>query len=163
MSDVDVSRQALLSLAVELLAGREVDPGRFIEAGLGAVVAGLDAPSLPLLAGADAAQAPVLFERVVDELGLDQALPPDAESARWVLVRGWLSAIVRGELRPGDGGVLVREMSGLLGEPGSLGMIVRWTTMLDTWITTDLTPRDVCEVPILEQARELLGGHWPPR
>lgn len=164
VTEIDACRCALRELAIGRLAGRDVRTSHLVEAGLDAIVAGLDTPSLPLLAGLESsAEAAVdkAFDQVVDELGIE--LPSDATAARWLLVHGWLTAMVRGDLSPAAGGALVSEVGELLGSPPSLRGIARWSAMLDSWIPTDLTPRDFCEVPILEEAAELLEGPWPPR
>ncbi|WP_181776815.1 hypothetical protein [Amycolatopsis pittospori] len=164
MTEIDVCRGALRELAIDRLAGREVRTSHLVEAGLDAIVAGLDAPSLALLAGLEASEGDAVdkaLDQVVDELGLE--LPADATAARWLLIHGWLTAMVKGDLSPAAGGALVGEVAALLGSPQALRGITRWSAMLDNWIPTDLTPRDVCEVPILEESAELLEGPWPPR
>ncbi|KZB86449.1 hypothetical protein [Amycolatopsis regifaucium] len=164
MTEIDECRSALRELAIGRLAGRDVRTSHLVEAGLDAIVAGLDAPSLGLLAGLECAGEDAVdraLHQVVDELGIE--LPADATAARWLLVHGWLTAMVKGDLSPATGGALVSEVSELLGSPPSLRGITRWSAMLDNWIPTDLTPRDVCEVPILEESAALLEGPWPPR
>ncbi len=163
MTEIDACRGALRELAIGRLAGRDVRTSHLVEAGLDAIVAGLDAPSLTLLAGLESSADDAVdkaFCQVVDELGLE--LPADPTAARWLLIHGWLTAMVKGELSPAAGGALVSEVGELLGSPSSLRGITRWSAMLDNWIPTDLTPRDVCEVPILEESAELLEGPWPP-
>jgi hypothetical protein len=163
VTDVEACRELLRGLAVDRLAGRELRTSHLVEAALDALVAGVDAPSLPRLAGLECSageEADAVFTQVVCELGLE--LPEDATAARWQLVHGWLTAMVKGEMSPAVGGALVREVGELLGGPASLQEISHWSATLESWIPTDLTPRDVCEVPILEQAAELLAGPWPP-
>lgn len=163
MTEIDACRDALRELAIGRLAGRDVRTSHLVEAGLDAIVAGLDVPSLALLAGLEASGEDAVDKalcQVVDELGLE--LPADPTAARWLLVHGWLTAMVEGDLSPAAGGALISEVGELLGSPASLRGITRWSAMLDNWIPTDLTPRDVCEVPILEESAELLEGPWPP-
>ncbi len=164
MTEIDLCRSTLRELAIDRLAGRDVRTSHLVEAGLDAIVAGLDAPSLGLLAGLGSSAGDAVdeaFGQVIDELGLE--LPADATAARWLLIHGWLIAMVEGDLTPAAGGALVSEVGELLGSPAELRGITRWSAMLDKWIPTDLTPRDVCEVPILEESAELLEGPWPPR
>ncbi|MEV6905430.1 hypothetical protein [Amycolatopsis sp. NPDC051071] len=164
MTEIDGCRSTLRELAIGRLAGRDVRTSHLVEAGLDAIVAGLDAPSLALLAGLGCSAGDAVdkaFCQVIDELGLE--LPADATAARWLLIHGWLTAMVKGDLSPAAGGALVSEVGELLGSPAALRGITRWSAMLDSWIPTDLTPRDVCEVPILEESAELLEGPWPPR
>jgi hypothetical protein len=163
MTEIDECRSALRELAIGRLAGRDVRTSHLVEAGLDAIVAGLDAPSLGLLAGLESAGEDAVdkaLHQVVDELGIE--LPADPTAARWLLIHGWLTAMVKGDLSPAVGGALISEVGELLGSPPSLRGITRWSAMLDNWIPTDLTPRDVCEVPILEESAELLEGPWPP-
>ncbi|MEV7549725.1 hypothetical protein AB0N89_08890 [Amycolatopsis sp. NPDC089917] len=163
MTEIDACREALRELAIGRLAGRDVRSSHLVEAGLDAIVAGLDIPSLALLAGLGTSAEDAVekaFDQVVDELGLE--LPADPTAARWLLVHGWLTAMVEGRLSPAAGGALVSEVGELLGSPLALRGITRWSAMLDSWIPTDLTPRDVCEVPILEESVVLLEGPWPP-
>ncbi|MFI8322036.1 hypothetical protein [Streptomyces sp. NPDC085529] len=62
----------------------------------------------------------MLFNQVLDELGLLQDLPADTtdlpwEAARWELVRWWLQVIVKGSLAPGaDGDLIMYEGWGAL-------------------------------------------------
>ncbi|MEU3621377.1 hypothetical protein BS329_26455 [Amycolatopsis coloradensis] len=163
MTEIDACRSALRELAIGRLAGRDVRTSHLVEAGLDAIVAGLDVPSVALLAGLESSGEDAIEKalgQVVDELGLE--LPADATAARWLLIHGWLTAMVEGTLSPAAGGALVSEVGELLGSPAPLRGITRWSAMLDNWIPTDLTPRDVCEVPILEESAELLEGPWPP-
>ncbi|SEP49290.1 hypothetical protein [Amycolatopsis saalfeldensis] len=156
------ARGELAALAVDRLAGRAVYSGDLVDAGGRALVEGVDSPSLPELAGLgrDDADAPDVFARVVHELGIE--LPADATAARWQLLGESLGAMVRGEATPAKSSGPVVEFDRLLGYPGVLRELVRWFAMLDAWIPTDVTPVSFCEQQILEQARLVLAGPWPP-
>jgi hypothetical protein len=64
-----------------------------IQAGLDALLADVDAPSLALLAGLgrrEEHEARELFDHVVDELGLGFEAPTDPIAAKWPWPTGWL-------------------------------------------------------------------------
>ncbi|MFD9888586.1 hypothetical protein ACFWY9_04560 [Amycolatopsis sp. NPDC059027] len=86
-----------------------------------------------------------------------------ANADEWALVRDHLHDLVQGGLAPLPGGRLLRVSSERLGDPAALRELVRWAAMLETWIPTDVTPTSFCEDQLLQQARSLLAGTWPPR
>lgn len=60
-------------MARERAFGQRIGSDRLIQAGLDALVAGVDSPSLAMLAGllrSEEPEAPELFDRVLEELGL---------------------------------------------------------------------------------------------
>ncbi|WP_326567531.1 hypothetical protein VSH64_37730 [Amycolatopsis rhabdoformis] len=156
------ARGEIAALAVDRLAGRAVLPDDLVAAAVRAVVAGLDSPTLPMLAGLgrDDTTAPDLFAQVVAELGIE--MPADAASARWQLLGAALAALARGDVSVNEGATAVWELDARLGHPEALTEVRRWIAMLDSWIPTDVTPVSFCEDQILQQARELLAGSWPP-
>ncbi|MGW4482741.1 hypothetical protein ACWEOE_02775 [Amycolatopsis sp. NPDC004368] len=89
-------------------------------------------------------------------------VPAHCATAQWERLGGTLGAMVRGETPVGEAGRSVREQSARLGSPAVLHDLLRWIAMLDQWIPTDVTPVSFCEDQILQQARELLSGNWPP-
>ncbi|MFF9199167.1 hypothetical protein ACF09L_28570 [Streptomyces sp. NPDC014779] len=161
----------LRMLALERLIGRRHYPEQFVEAGLAALVLGVETESLPLLAGvtrAEQEQAEPLFDRVLDELGLLQDLPADTtdlpwEAARWELVRWWLRLIVNGSLDPGAGGDLITyEGWGALARPRQLQPLVERTDAYDDWAAVRRGERKLLAERILQEAVRLLDGPWPP-
>ncbi|WP_432849105.1 hypothetical protein ACQPXB_00700 [Amycolatopsis sp. CA-161197] len=156
------ARGELAALAVDRLAGRTVLPDDLVAAAVRAVVAGLDSPTLPELAGLghDDATAPDLFAQVVAELGIE--VPADAAAARWQLLGEALAVLARGDVSVKEGATAVWELDSRLDHPGALAEMRRWIAMLGSWIPTDVTPVSFCEDQILQQARELLAGTWPP-
>ena len=69
-------------VTINLLAGREFGSDKLIRLGLDALLAGIDAPSLPLLAGPTRAEEPEaqeLFDLVMKELPL---VPVDLPAER---------------------------------------------------------------------------------
>ncbi|MFD8826852.1 hypothetical protein ACFV1C_31425 [Streptomyces sp. NPDC059605] len=164
----------LRMLALERLIGRRHHPEQLVEAGLTALVLGVEAESLPLLAGlsrSEHEQADALFDQVLDELGLLQDLPADTtglprEMARWKLVRWWLRLIVNGSLAPGAGGDLIAyEGWGALARPQTLGPLVDRTEAYNDWaaMTIRHDDRESLADSIVEEARRLLDGPWPPQ
>ncbi|WIX80595.1 hypothetical protein QRX50_07455 [Amycolatopsis carbonis] len=89
-------------------------------------------------------------------------VPADTATVRWERLGETLGAMVRGETPVGAASRSVREQSERLGSPEVLRDLQRWIAMLDSWIPTDVTPVSFCEDQILQQARELLAGTWPP-
>ncbi|MFJ3609483.1 hypothetical protein [Streptomyces hydrogenans] len=159
-------------LALERLIGRRHHPEQLIEAGLTALVLDVETESLPLLAGlsrSEHEQTDVLFDQVLDELGLLQDLPADTtdlpwEVARWELVRWWLRLIVNGSLAPGAGGDLITyEGWGALAQPQTLRPLVDKTEAYNDWAAIRLGDRESLADSIVEEARRLLTGPWPPQ
>ncbi|MFJ3205878.1 hypothetical protein [Streptomyces sp. NPDC086989] len=158
----------LRMLALERLIGRQHHPHQLIEAGLAALVLGVETESLPLLAGLPRTEhesADALFDQVRAELGLPEGLPGDDtgipwEAARWELVRWWLRLIVNGSMDPGAGGdVITYEGWGALGQPKSLRPLVDRADAYNGW---DALQRGTREQAIVTEAERLLAGPWPP-
>ncbi|MFD7233748.1 hypothetical protein ACFWAT_00375 [Streptomyces syringium] len=158
-------------LALERLIGRQFHPHQLIEAGLAALVLDVESESLPLLAGLSRTEhesADVLFEQVLDELGLASNLPVDDtgipwETARWELVRWWLRLIVNGSLAPGAGGdVITYEGWGVLARPRSLRPLVAKVDAYNDWEKIRDGTREQSAAAIVAEAERLLAGPWPP-
>ncbi|MEU3687109.1 hypothetical protein [Streptomyces narbonensis] len=154
----------LRMLALERLIGRPHRPEQLVEAGLTALVLGVEAESLPLLAGltrAEHRQADALFEVVLAELRLLQDLP--GEAARWELVRWWLRLIVNGSLAPGAGGDLITyEGWSALARPRSLKELVDRTDAFNDWAAMPRAERELRAAAVVEEAQRLLDAPWPP-
>jgi hypothetical protein len=158
-------------LALERLIGRRPHPEQLVEAGLTALVLDVETESLPLLAGlprSEHEQAEALFDRVLDELRLSRSLPADTtglpwEAARWELVRWWLQLIVNGSVDPGAGGDLITyEGWSALARPRTLGPLVDKTDAYNDWAAIRRGDRAPLAESIVEEARRLLAGPWPP-
>ncbi|GGU93110.1 hypothetical protein GCM10010260_29930 [Streptomyces filipinensis] len=83
-----------------------------VQLGLDALVAGIEAPSLPLLAGlgrGEHAQAREMFDLVLEELGLLPLTSEDLAKARWTAARWWAVQIVARQLDPLHGAKLICE------------------------------------------------------
>jgi hypothetical protein len=163
---IDDQVQRLRMLAVELLIGRDVGADRLIQAGLDALLAGVDSPSLRLLAGLtrrEEPQARQLFDDTVAELDLAPALPTEPTAARWALVRWWAHLIATGELDPAIGGRLIwYEGWNRLDHSDALGPIVGLTSEYEDWTSDWQIPRRTLADGIVDEARKLLHGPWPP-
>jgi hypothetical protein len=101
--------QPLRILAIRQRLDGFVGSDQLIQAALDALLAGVDTPSLQLLAGlrAEEPQANGLFTSVIDELEFAPILPTAPTATRWELVRWWCQLIVSGRLPPEVGGRLI--------------------------------------------------------
>ncbi|WP_354644551.1 hypothetical protein [Kitasatospora camelliae] len=108
---------------------------RLARLGLDALLAGVDAPSLRLLAGLgrrEYGEAPELFDRVLEELDLLPLLPEDLRTARWAAAGWWARRIVEREVDPLDGARLIwQEAAAELGYPAALQPMVELATAID--------------------------------
>ncbi|WP_020663469.1 hypothetical protein [Amycolatopsis benzoatilytica] len=157
------ARSALAALAVDRLAGLDVTAAEVVAAAARALDEGIDAPSLARLAGLDHRDQQLLVElfvQVVAELGIE--LPADATAAQWQLLGEHLGEMVRGDVPLAEAAKTVKALDGRLGRPTALVELRQWLAMLATWIPTDVTPISYCEEQVLQQARAMLAGPWPP-
>ncbi|MFF7750118.1 hypothetical protein ACFZCP_12805 [Streptomyces sp. NPDC007971] len=105
MTEDEALRQ-LKRVARERALGRHVGSDRFIQTGLDALLAGVDTPSIALLAGLtrrEEPEAPDLFDQVLDELGLHFEAPADPTAASRALIYWLAEQIVDGSLDPATG------------------------------------------------------------
>ncbi|MFF9911718.1 hypothetical protein [Streptomyces sp. NPDC013457] len=158
-------------LALERLIDRRHHPEQLVEAGLTALVLGVETESLALLAGLSRSEhehADALFDQVLDELGLLQDLPADTadlpwEAARWELVHRWLQLIVKGSLAPGAGGDLITyEGWRPLAHPQQLKPLFEKTEAYNDGAAIRQRDREHLAEQIVEEAGRLLDGPWPP-
>ncbi|MFJ7495384.1 hypothetical protein ACIQZB_30145 [Streptomyces sp. NPDC097727] len=83
-----------------------------VQLGLDALMADIEAPSLPLLAGlarGEYPQARELFDLVLEELGLLPLTSEGLAKARWTAARWWAGQIVARQLDPIHGAKLIFE------------------------------------------------------
>lgn len=96
---------------IDQLVGYEVGSDELIRAGLDALLAGVDSPSLSLLAGLARSEEPAargLLGHVVAELGLGpHDLPEEPGARQWALVCWFAELVVNGDLDPAVGGQLI--------------------------------------------------------
>lgn len=156
-------------LAIEQVTGA-VGSDRLIRAGLDALVAGVDSPSLSLLAALTRAEEPdarQLFAQVIDELALAPELSADPTTRRWQLVRWWAHLIVAGDLDPYLGGDLIWRQD-WCEYPDALQAIVaatcRYEDLISSYLVGD-TAREATATElaaqIIEEARKLLAVPGP--
>lgn len=109
--DIEAAIRALRFVAIDRLVGEHVGSDRLIQLGLEALLAGVDIPSLALLAGltrAEEPQAQELFDKVTAELHLAPSdLPVLRVPRAWALIRWWAQLIVDGTLDVQTGGELI--------------------------------------------------------
>ncbi|MFJ9620920.1 hypothetical protein [Streptomyces sp. NPDC101181] len=124
-------------IARERAFGRHVGPDRLIQAGLDALMAGVESPSLALLAGllrSEEPEAPELFDQVLEELGLLFRPPADPRAAKWAMACWIASRIADGSLDPAAGAHLVwADIACDLGCPEELEPLVHCAHNLDGW------------------------------
>ncbi|WP_050502801.1 hypothetical protein [Streptomyces monomycini] len=106
-----------------------------VQLGLDALMADVEAPSLPLLAGlahGEYPQARELFGLVLDELGLLPLTSEDLATARWIAARWWAAQIVARQLDPIHGAKLIyEEAAAELDYPDTLHPIVDLARRID--------------------------------
>ncbi|MEU4115255.1 hypothetical protein AB0F71_12260 [Kitasatospora sp. NPDC028055] len=161
----------LRMLALERLIGRRVDEDQLVRTGLTAEALGVEAPSLPLLAGlpyGDRGRAPELFDRVLAELGLTAGLPGKDtghpwEAARRELVHWWLRLIVNGGTAPTVGAEVIAHGGwGALGRPRALWPLVTLDVGCDGPTGERIRTFEELGAAIVAEAERLLAGPWSP-
>ncbi|MEV8529116.1 hypothetical protein AB0451_34085 [Streptomyces sp. NPDC052000] len=156
--------QELREIAHWWTDGRRGDPDHLIQAALRALIAGVETPSLPLLAGllrSEQAQASELFGQVADELGFGFHPPEDYWEGRLALARWWAAEIVGGWLAPLDGAELIVEnVAEAYGQSEELAPMVDAVRALQDYGG----PRFPDDIPahLTRAAHELLARIPPP-
>jgi hypothetical protein len=155
-------RMLAIREALDEIVGADV----LIATALHALLDGVDSPSLPLLAGLsrrEEGDAHDLFREVVAELDLAPPAPIDATTARWHLVRWWCEAIADGTLEPEVAGHRIWFQGwNELGYPTSLQPLIGWVSEWEDWSPSWDAERDHYRELIVDEARRLLNGPWPP-
>ncbi|ARZ72426.1 hypothetical protein SMD11_6850 [Streptomyces albireticuli] len=148
-------------LARERGFGCTVGSDRLVQAGLDALLAGVESPSLPLLAGLgrkEESEARELFDTVLEELGLGFRAPADPAAARWALAYWLASRIADGSLDPLTGADRIRaDAATELDHPEALEPIVRLARHAADWNENWDPPLAELSDGVLQAARELLG------
>ncbi|MGD6741692.1 hypothetical protein ACOKM3_07605 [Streptomyces sp. BH106] len=133
----DEALKQLSHLARERTFGTHVGSDRLIQAGLDALIAGVESPSLALLAGllpSEEPEAPELYDQVLDELGLAFHPPADPRAAKWAMAHWIVGQIADGSLDPATGTHLIRtDIAYDLGYPEDLEPLVHYAHNLDDW------------------------------
>ncbi|GAA4887186.1 hypothetical protein GCM10023237_00340 [Streptomyces coeruleoprunus] len=124
-------------IARERAFGRHVGSDRLIQAGLDALIAGVESPSLAMLAGllrSEEPDAPELFDQVLEELGLLFRPPADPRAAKWAMAYWIAGQIADGSLDPAAGTHLIwADIAYDLGRPEELEPLVHCAHNLDGW------------------------------
>ncbi|MEV5607297.1 hypothetical protein [Streptomyces sp. NPDC052225] len=127
----------LSHLAHERAFGRHVGSDRLIQAGVDALIAGVESPSLAMLAGlfrSEEPEAPELFDQVLEELGLAFHPPADPWAAKWAMAYWVAGQIADGSLDPATGTHLIwADIAYDLGYPEDLESLVHCAHNLDGW------------------------------
>jgi hypothetical protein len=176
MGGAEAVRELRLA-AIQRLVGHDVGSDRLIELALGALLAGVESESLPLLAGLNRAEEPdagELFDHVIGELRLlPSELPAEHVARTGALVWWWAQLIVDAELDMRSGAELIYWHGGGLldthdhGPLSSLiGAIVHFDDELSSqavWDTDRHRRRRAAAVEVIDRARELLAQPPPWR
>lgn len=143
----------------------QVGSDRLIQAGLDALLAGVDSPSLPLLAGllrSEEPEAPELFDQVLEELGLTISLPDDPRAAQWFLARRVAERVADGSLDPAAGTFFIWEHAARdLGYPKEMADLVACADNLECWEEHWGVSLEELQADAVEAARQFLTTPLP--
>ncbi|WP_405774318.1 hypothetical protein [Streptomyces sp. NBC_00859] len=135
--------------------------GQLVQLGLDALLAGVESPSLVLLAGlvpGEYGEARELFDAALEELGLLPLLPEALAEARWTAALWWARRIVTADLDPVRGARLIwLEAAAELGYPDVLGRIVGLATAVEVQNDQFVVPQSMRD-DIASAAQVLLNG-----
>ncbi|WP_432012220.1 hypothetical protein [Streptomyces cucumeris] len=136
----DDSLDQLRNIARERAFGGHVGSDRLIQAGLEALLAGVESPSLAMLAGllrSEEPEASALFDQVLEELGLLFHPPDDPRAAKWAMAYWIAVQIADGSLNPAAGTYRIwADIAYDLGYPDELEPLVHCAHNLDGWEET---------------------------
>ncbi|MFG2369362.1 hypothetical protein ACGFY3_48695 [Streptomyces mirabilis] len=157
----DEALKQLSHLARERAFGRHVGSDRLIQAGLDALITGVESPSLAMLAGllrSEEPEAPELFDQVLEELGFAFRPPADPRAAKWAMAHWIAGQIVDGSLDPATGTHLIwADIAYDLGYPEDLEPLVHCAHNLDGWDETWGVSREELNQEAVEAANQFLS------
>ncbi|MCI3244992.1 MULTISPECIES: hypothetical protein [Streptomyces] len=157
----DEALKQLSRIARERAFGMHVGSDRLIQAGVDALIAEVEAPSLPMLAGllrSEEPEAPALFDQVLEELGLAFHPPADPRAAKWAMAHWIAGQIADGSLDPATGTHLIwADIAYELGYPGDLEPLVQCAHSLDGWEENWDVSREQLNQEAVAAARQLLS------
>lgn len=137
MARYDEALKQLSHIARERAFGWHVGSDQLIQAGLGALIAGVESASLAMLAGllrSEEPEAPALFDQVLEELGLGFRLPADPRDAKWAMAYWIAGQIADGSLDPAVGTHHIwADIAYDLDYPQELEPLVHCAHTLDGW------------------------------
>ncbi|MBM7168098.1 hypothetical protein JQK87_06660 [Streptomyces sp. G44] len=158
----DEALKQLSHLARERAFGRHVGSDRLIQAGLDALIADVESPSLALLAGllrSEEPEAPALFDQVLEELGLAFHPPADPQAAKWAMAQWIAGQIADGSLDPAAGTHLIwADIAYDLGYPEALQSLVSCAINLDGWEESWGVSREELSREAVEAANQFLSN-----
>ncbi|MER5279352.1 hypothetical protein ABT025_26950 [Streptomyces sp. NPDC002809] len=133
----DDALKQLNRITRERAFGWHVGSDQLIQAGLEALIAGVESPSLAMLAGllrSEEPEAPTLFDQVLEELGLLFHPPADRRAAKWALAYWVAGQTADGSLDPAVGTHLIwADIAYDLGYPDELEPLVHCAHSLEVW------------------------------
>jgi hypothetical protein len=157
----DDALDRLRHIARERAFGRHVGSDRLIQAGLDALIAGVESPSLAMLAGllrSEEPEAPALFDQVLEELGLLFQPPADPQAAKWAIAYWIAGQIADGSLDPAAGTHLIwADIAYDLGYPEELEPLVHCAHNLDGWELSWGVPFEELGKEAIEAAKQFLN------
>ena len=157
----DEALKQLSHIACERAFGRHVGSDRLIQAGVDALIAGVENPSLAMLAGllrSEEPEAPELFDQVVEELGLAFHPPTDPRAAKWAMAYWIAGQIADGSLDPATGTHLIwADIAYDLGYPEDLEPLVHCAHNLDGWEESWGISREELNREAVETANQFLN------
>ncbi|MER6098487.1 hypothetical protein ABT154_22040 [Streptomyces sp. NPDC001728] len=161
----DEAIQQLRHLGRQRAFGWHVGSDRLIQAGLDALLAGVDTPSLALLAGllrSEEPEARELFDKVLDELGLLYRPPADPRAARWDMAYWIAGQIVDRTLDPAEGAQLIwAEVASDLGHPQDLRPLVAYGLLLEDRTEEGNVSLESLQAETIEEAARFLRERPP--
>ncbi|MFE0627010.1 hypothetical protein ACFW3D_08590 [Streptomyces sp. NPDC058864] len=162
---IDEAVRQLRMLARSRAFGRHVGSDQLIAAALDALLADVETPSLPLLAGLGRREEPEaseLFDQVMEELGFVFEPPADPTAARWELAYWLAEQIADGSLDPATGADMIwTEAASELRYPSELAPIVSCAIALDDWNEDWSTPWEAITSDVVRAVHELLRHQAP--
>jgi hypothetical protein len=157
----DEALKHLSQLAHAKAFGWHVGSDRLIDAALDVLLAGVESPTVALLAGLgrnEEPEAPELFDALLDELSLRVQLPTDPEAKKWTMAYWLAGRIVDGSIDPAAGANLIWvEVADELGHPAELQPFVECVVNLDSWDESWPVSVAALKEEAIEAARELLN------
>ncbi|SED28999.1 hypothetical protein SAMN05428945_5340 [Streptomyces sp. 2224.1] len=138
-----------------------------IQAGLDALLAGVESEPLAMLAGLgrnEELEAPDLFERVLYELDLAVEVPADGRAARWALAYWLAGQMVDGSLDPAAGVFRIWcDVAVELDYPDALQSLIVCAYNLDAWDVNWGVPVEKLKNDAIEAAARFLTQQPPAR
>lgn len=161
----DDALQQLSHVARERAFGLLVGSDRLIQVGLDALLAGVQSPSLVMLAGlvrSEEPEASALFDQVLQELGLLFHPPVDPRAAKWAKAY-WIAAqIVDVTLEPATGAYLIRaDVAYDLDYPEDLQTLVSCALNLDDWDESWSVSVEALKEEAIKAAEQLVSEQPP--